>query len=223
MPASSAELAVAAAQVVAAGAGALHVHARDRSGAESVAADDVARAVTALGEAAPGIPTGVSTGAWIMSDPQERQAAVAAWSIWPDYISVNFDEPGAEALVSLAVDRGAGVEVGLPHGAAAERLGHSGLAGRCLRVLIEPREQDVAPALTTVAHIEAALDRAGVSLPRLLHGLGRTTWALLAEAGVRGYETRIGFEDTLTLPDGSMAASNAVLVSEARRVLCGHG
>jgi uncharacterized protein (DUF849 family) len=40
---------------------------------------------------------------------------------------------------------------------------------------------------------------------------------MIAEAAARGYDTRIGFEDTLTLPDGSMAASNAVLVTLARR------
>jgi uncharacterized protein (DUF849 family) len=42
-------------------------------------------------------------------------------------------------------------------------------------------------------------------------------WGLIAEAAARGYGTRVGFEDTLTLPDGSMAESNAV--QEARRVL----
>jgi uncharacterized protein (DUF849 family) len=33
----------------------------------------------------------------------------------------------------------------------------------------------------------------------------------------RGYDTRIGFEDVLTLPDGSQAPSNEALVAEAVR------
>jgi uncharacterized protein (DUF849 family) len=31
----------------------------------------------------------------------------------------------------------------------------------------------------------------------------------------RGYDTRIGFEDTLLLPNGAQAASNVALVTEA--------
>ena len=31
--------------------------------------------------------------------------------------------------------------------------------------------------------------------------------------------TRTGFEDTLTLPDGSLAESNAALVAAARRIV----
>jgi uncharacterized protein (DUF849 family) len=42
-------------------------------------------------------------------------------------------------------------------------------------------------------------------------------WPLIDEAAARGYDIRVGFEDTLALPDGSLAVSNAVLVAEARR------
>ena len=93
----------------------------------------------------------------------------------------------------------------------------SRLAGLCLRVLLEPGEQDAAAALQTVAGVEAVLARAGITLPRLLHGAGQTVWRLIDEAAARGHDTRLGFEDTLALPDGSLAPSNAVLVAEARR------
>ena len=60
------------------------------------------------------------------------------------------------------------------------------------------------------------LDRAGVEkIPRLLHGLNRTAWDLIDAAVKRGYDTRIGFEDTLMLPNGAQAASNAALATEA--------
>jgi uncharacterized protein (DUF849 family) len=216
LPTTSRELANAAAQSVAAGAAAIHVHVRDMAGAETLAPDDVTRALTALRAAIPGIPVGVSTGAWIMPDTELRHRTVSAWALQPDYASVNFDEPGADRLAALLLSRGTGIEVGLAKPVAAERLVRSGLAPRCLRVLIEPQAQELDAALRTVAEIEELLDAAAVTLPRLLHGIDRTAWPLIAEAATRGYDTRIGFEDTLTLPDGSLAATNAVLVTLAR-------
>ena len=217
LPTSSPELADAAAQSVAAGAVAVHVHVRDGRGTESLAPEDVARALGALRAAVPGVPVGVSTGAWIMPDTELRHRTVSAWTVQPDYASVNFDEPGADRLATLLLSRGTGIEAGLSKPVAAERLVRSGLAARCLRVLIEPQAQQLHVALATTVEIEALLDAAAVRLPRLLHGIDRTAWPLITEAATRGYDTRIGFEDTLTLPDGSLAANNAVLVATARR------
>jgi uncharacterized protein (DUF849 family) len=61
------------------------------------------------------------------------------------------------------------------------------------------------------------LDAAGVDLPRVLHGLNQTAWPLIDEAVARGYDTRVGFEDILALPDGRQAPGNAALVAEAAR------
>jgi uncharacterized protein (DUF849 family) len=44
---------------------------------------------------------------------------------------------------------------------------------------------------------------------------------MVAVAATRGYDTRTGFEDTLTLPDGARAESNAALVTAARRIVGG--
>jgi len=217
VPTSPAELADAAAQSVKAGARAIHVHVRDAHGIESVAPDDVARCIEALRAAIPGTPVGVSTGAWIMPEPELRHRTVSAWTVQPDYASINFHESGAEQLATLLLSRGTGIEVGLPETVAAERLARSRLAPRCLRVLIEPQAQELDAALRAVEEIEAVLDTAGIVLPRLLHGLDRTAWPLIDTAAARGYDTRIGFEDTLTLPDGSPAESNAALVTAARR------
>lgn len=217
LPTTSPELAAAASQSVAAGAMAIHVHVRDARGLESVAPNDVARAVAALRGAVPGIPFGVSTGAWIMPETERRYQTVSAWELLPDYASVNFDEPGAEQLAQLLLSRRVGVEAGLARPVAAERLVQSGLAPHCLRVLIEPQARRLDEALAIVADIERLLDAAGITLPRLLHGIDATAWPLIAEAASRGYDTRIGFEDTLTLPNGTLAESNAVLVALARR------
>src|SRR5947209_20436152 len=63
VPTTPDQQALAAAECVAAGAGAIHLHVRAPDGRESVAAGDVARAVAAMRGAVPGVPIGVSTGA----------------------------------------------------------------------------------------------------------------------------------------------------------------
>src|SRR5688500_5963129 len=218
LPVSPSELADAAADSVVAGAGAVHLHARDAAGRESLGPGAVARAVAAVRAAVRKTPVGVTTGAWIVPAADERRALVAAWDVLPDFASVNFHEEGAEELASLLVEKGVGVEAGLCDAAAAARFVGSGLAMRALRVLIEPQETDLPAALRTVAEIEAALDAAGVETPRLLHGTDATAWGLIAEAARRGYDSRIGLEDTLAREDGAEAAGNAALVVEARRL-----
>ena len=211
--------AAAAADAKAAGAGAVHLHVRGQSTGESLAAADVERTLEAVRAAAPGLPVGVSTGIWIVPDPRTRLDVAAGWTTLPDFASVNFDEEGAEDLARLLLARRVGVEAGLCDCRAAARLATSGLAPRCLRVLLEPQDEDLDAALGVVAGIEAALEGTAAAPPRLLHGLGATAWPLLEEAAARGYDARIGFEDCLVLPDGSPAPSNGVMVAEARRLV----
>jgi len=219
IPWSSVDLARSAAEAVAAGAAAIHVHVRDGHGAESLDAPDVARTVSALRAAVPTTPIGVSTGAWIVPNTAKRYQMVEQWSDNPDYASVNFDEPGSELLAALLLRRSVGIEAGVANTTAAARLAASGLAPRCLRILLEPQTQDLDAALHIVRDVEGVLDQAGITLPRLLHGIDRTAWPMIGEAARRRAQTRIGFEDTVTLPDGAPAPSNAALVAAARRIL----
>jgi uncharacterized protein (DUF849 family) len=62
-------------------------------------------------------------------------------------------------------------------------------------------------------------DEAGAEALVLLHGPEATAWPLLDEAAHRGYDARIGLEDTLSWPDGTIAQGNRALVAEARRRL----
>jgi uncharacterized protein (DUF849 family) len=217
LPLSPEELVRAALEAAQAGADAVHMHVRDRDGHETLAATDLARTVTEVRRA--NVPIGISTGAWIVPDPLERLAAVRKWSVLPDFASVNFDEPGATELAMLLLERGVGVEAGIANRDAAEELVRSGLAQRCLRILLEPGEPTTGAALRSVAEAEAVLDAAGVQRPRLLHGMDATAWTLLEIAGERRYQTRIGLEDTLTLPNGEVAAGNGELVRVARQRL----
>ena len=87
------------------------------------------------------------------------------------------------------------------------------------RILVEPRSENADEAVIVAEEIDAALDAAGIATPRLHHGVGPATWAVLDAAIPRGREIRIGFEDVLTLPDGRRAPDNAALVVEADAAL----
>lgn len=217
VPISPAELAVSAREAVAAGANELHFHVRATDGRESVYASDVAAAVTAVRAAVPGIRFGVSTGFWILRDAAARYAAISEWKVLPDYASVNFKEEGAVELAKLLLSLGVGIEAGFSGLAGTEEFLTSGLAPRCLRLLLEPFEPDLESALQNVAAIEATLEHGKLKLPRLLHGFNQTAWSVIDFAVARGYDTRVGFEDILTLRNATPAPSNAALVAEVLR------
>jgi uncharacterized protein (DUF849 family) len=217
-PVTPAELAEDAAAVVAAGAGALHLHPRDADGRESIAPADVAVALQAV-RAVTDVPVGITTGAWVAPDVDALHAAIRAWEVRPDFASVNVHETGAITTAELLLDRGIGVEAGVWSATAGTILVRSGLADRCLRILVEPMEQTYETALANVGEIEAALAGVAPEVPTLLHGIEVTAWPLVPVAVQRGYDVRIGFEDTLTLPDGTPADSNAALVSAARALM----
>jgi uncharacterized protein (DUF849 family) len=211
-------MAESAREAVAAGAGCIHFHVRTSDGGrESIDPADVGAALQAMRKAVPGTPTGVSTAAWIEPDSAKRHRTVGAWTVLPDFATVNFNEPGAAALAELLISRGVGVEAGLPSVLAVENLVGSKLGARFLRVLLEPEEQEMGAAVAVLGFLEAFLNR-NLKIPRLLHGYERTAWDFIGIAAARGYDTRIGFEDTVSMPDGSPAAGNNQLLSEAVRL-----
>lgn len=221
LPVTPTALAAASAAAVTAGAGAIHLHVRARQGEESLAPEDVAHTLAAVRAAVPRTPIGISTGAWIVRDPAARNALVAAWTVQPDFASVNFDEEGATGLAELLLSRRVLVEAGLRDAPTAGRWVESGLSRRCLRVLLEPQDRELPDALRTLAEIGAVLDAADVSCRRVVHGMGPTVWGMIEEAARRGDDTRVGLEDTLHLPDGSVAPDNAALVAAAWRRVSG--
>ncbi|SCF03715.1 3-keto-5-aminohexanoate cleavage protein [Micromonospora saelicesensis] len=211
VPLTAAELAADAARCAALGVAAVHVHPRDETGVESLRPAVIADALTAIRTARPGLPVGVSTGAWIVPDPAARVAAVRAWPVLPDFASVNAHEPGAEAVAAALHERGVLVEAGLwTLDAVAAYRRWRVPAGR---VLVECMAEDVTVALADASRVLAALPPDAPSV--LLHAEGPATWPVLAEAVRRGLDTRIGLEDTLCLPDGSPAVDNAALVAAA--------
>ncbi len=211
VPISPAELAADAARCRAAGATAVHVHPRDDGGRETLDAASIGAALTAIRDACPGLPIGVSTGEWIEPDPVARPDAIRSWIVLPDFASVNAHEAGAEVVATVLHDRGVEVEAGLWTTGAVNAF----LAWRvpCVRLLLEVMEHDEAEA---AANAHRMLDMLPASRPPvLLHSEGPAAWPILREALALRLDTRIGLEDTQTLPDGSPAPDNAALVAAA--------
>ena len=217
IPFSAAELAEAARGAVAAGAAALHVHPRDESGRESLSPEVIGQALTAIREAVPGVPVGVSTGRWITPGGRERHREIAAWEVLPDYVSLNLSEEDAPEVAEIARARGLGLEAGVWNVADVERLLGMPWRDDVLRVLIEITEQDPAGAIAMFDAVVERLDADGIVAPRLSHGLNAGFWPLVPHIAAAGHGLRVGLEDVLVLPDGRPAPDNAALVRAVRR------
>jgi uncharacterized protein (DUF849 family) len=245
VPQTPAELAADAIAVVRAGAGAIHIHPRDESGAEVLEASAVRAAVGEVQAAVPGVPVGVTTGLWAAGgNSYKRLELVAGWSgpSKPAFASVNMSEPGAAELAALLGELDIAVEAGVWTMADADTLAEAGLvatgladvdtlgepglvetglAAGLVRILIEPQGTSAEGAVALAAGIEAALDRHGFTAPRLHHGYGFATWHVLRAAVALGRDIRVGLEDTVVLADGTPATSNAELVAAAIALAAG--
>jgi len=217
VPISVEELARDAADCVSAGARAIHLHPHNREGLERLDAELVDAIVVKVRDAC-GVPIGVTTGAWIEPDLERRLAAVREWRE-PDYASVNLSEPGSTEIMQALIQAGVGIEAGVCSTEGVERLVNSGVGDRVIRILVEPFEVRADDALRIVEEIHQALDRVGLTAPRLQHGDGESAWLLLTDAIRRGLDTRIGLEDALTEPNGERTTGNPSLVRTAQRLI----
>ncbi|MFJ9897181.1 3-keto-5-aminohexanoate cleavage protein [Streptomyces sp. NPDC091280] len=214
VPLSPGAMAEAAAEAVAAGATEVHLHPKSPCGQDTLSPHVLAVTLDAV-RARVTVPVGVTTGAWAEPDPAARLERVRGWTVLPDHASVNWHEPGAEEVAAALLDRGVGVEAGIWSGTdGAARFALSPLRSRVLRVLAEVTDRDPDTAEASARDLLTALDT-GHGRPVLLHGEEDGAWPVLRLAGRLGLATRIGLEDTLLLPTGERALSNAQLVGEA--------
>jgi uncharacterized protein (DUF849 family) len=200
-----------------AGAGAVHVHPRGMGGRETLEPDACAAAIEAIRDRCPDLPIGLTTGLWITRNSGQRLRLVESWTLLPDFCSVNFAEDGTDELCELLAQRGVGIEAGLTSVADARAFVDSRFVDRSIRTLVEV-EPGASDPIRTAAVIGRVLEGSGIRLPRLQHGVGAAAWPLLEDAIARGYDVRIGLEDTLQMPDGTPAKSNADLVAAAARL-----
>ncbi|MFD4873716.1 3-keto-5-aminohexanoate cleavage protein [Streptomyces sp. NPDC058420] len=213
VPVTPGALADAAVEAVTAGATDVHLHPKTPCGHDTLSPRVLAVTLEAIRARVP-VPIGVTTGAWAEPDPAARLERIRTWTTLPDHASVNWHEPGAEEVATALLDRGVGVEAGIWSGTeGAARFAVSPLRSKVLRVLAEVTD----PAADTAeASARALLSELGNAhgRPVPLHGEDGGAWPVLRLAGRLGLATRIGLEDTLLLPDGERALSNAQLVAE---------
>ncbi|MCX5241863.1 3-keto-5-aminohexanoate cleavage protein [Streptomyces prunicolor] len=213
VPVSPGALADAAVEAVAVGATDVHLHPKSPCGHDTLSPRVLAVTLDAI-RARVSVPVGVTTGAWAEPEPAARVERVRGWTVLPDHASVNWHEPGAEEVAAALLDRGVGVEAGIWSGTeGAARFAVSPLRAKVLRVLAEVTDPDADTAEATARALLSDLGEAH-GRPVLLHGEDGSAWPVLRLAGRLGLATRIGLEDTLLLPDGERALSNAQLVAE---------
>ncbi|MFJ8148303.1 3-keto-5-aminohexanoate cleavage protein [Streptomyces sp. NPDC096048] len=214
VPLSPEVIADSVAAAVAAGATDVHVHPKTPCGQDTLSPRVLAATLEAIRARLPApVPVGVTTGAWAEPDPAARAARVRSWTTLPDHASVNWHEPGAEEVAAALIERGVGVEAGVWSGTDGAALFlRSPLGPKVLRVLAEVTDTGPATAEDSAHTLLTALGAAH-GRPVLLHGEDAGAWPVLRLAGRLGLPARIGLEDTLLLPDGRRAASNAELVT----------
>ncbi|WP_306211737.1 3-keto-5-aminohexanoate cleavage protein [Actinoplanes sp. RD1] len=219
MPVSLGEVLAELRECFAAGATGVHLHVRDAAGAETLDPAVVNETCRRVRELDPTVEIGLTTGAWIVPDLRERVAMIREWE-GVDCATVNLSEDGFERVMAAMTDVGIGIDVGL--WAPAELPRARGILPQARRISIEldagePYFLTGEPA-AIAQHINDALDAAGSTCPRLTHGMNEWTWPLVRDAFRRGHDTRVGFEDSVLLPDGSTARSNADLVRAAKEL-----
>lgn len=215
VPVSPEAMGEAAEAAVVVGATDVHVHPKTPCGGDSLSPKVLAPTLAAIRRRV-SVPVGVTTGAWAEPDPAARLARVRSWAALPDlpdHASVNWHEEGAEEIAAALLGLGVGVEAGIWSGTdGAARFAASPLGPKVLRVLAEVTDTDASTARASARALLAGLGPAH-GRPVLLHGEDGGAWPVLRLAGRLGLATRIGLEDTLVLPDGQRARSNAELVA----------
>src|SRR6476469_3102853 len=204
---------------IGAGAHAVHVHAFDDAGRETLEGAACAKVLRAIRARSPEAPISLTTSASIVKDPGARYRMVEAWEEMPDLVTANQGEPGIVELCELLLSRGVGIEAGLLSIDDARAFVRSGLPGRCRRVLIEPLDADPDVAVHHAAQMEDIVVSAGITLEQVHHGYGLACWAVNRRALDRGHGIRTGLEDVTVLPDGTPARDNADLVGAAARLI----
>ena len=213
VPHTPAELAADAVAAGRAGAFAVHVHPRDASGTQTMSARACDAAGAAIRAAAPRLPIGLSTSEAIDPDSFARAAAIRTWRERPDFVSVNLSELGWAGIVRAANHAGIAVEAGLATAADAEELVRSPFTHQVIRALVKVEGgPDDARAVAALIPAE---------VPQLWHGYGPETWEVISVAAEAAVDVRVGLEDTLVLPDGSVAPGNAELVAAALALIRG--
>jgi uncharacterized protein (DUF849 family) len=202
-------------RAVEAGAGLVHVHARTPDGAETSDPEWYRRFLVRFAELCPGVPVSITSKA----SPRLLEH-VEAWSPTPAVCSVNYGstvDPWKE-LLEILERRGVPIEAGAADAAMIDAVCAAEHPAKHLVLLVETYDGSRVTAADRYLALRMHAGRAGFAAPIIAHGRGDATWGIVGAALAAGDHVRVGFEDSLTLPDGTAAASNGELVAAAVRI-----
>lgn len=230
LPMTIAETIAAARAAHAEGAGALHAHVRDASGGHSLDAGLYRELIAEMARAVPDMPVQITTEAAGRYSPADQRAVVRA--VRPEGVSVALGEmwpdsghdPDASGFYHWAAEAGIPVQHILYSPADVTCLSQRVAAGAIptpLQLLfVLGRYQPPRPAIPDML---TGFLRAARTLP------GNPDWAACAfgpqetdcllTAITAGGKARIGFENNLIGPDGTLAPDNAARVADLVRRL----
>ncbi len=234
VPLTPAELAAEARRAVDAGAGMIHVHARNADGAATF--DLIIDDLVAELRGAVDVPISLSTLRPRTTSLGTVTALVGVLRDLPEIASVHVrsadpEQPAhreeARQIIQALDDAGvrpAPVASSLDGLGDLEALSDDAVLGRAPFVTIAlGAERSDAPDLMAgtpdnVLRMMMAAKSALAQLPILVAGLDGASPAVQAVGAAAGAHIRVGFEDAITLPDGTPASSNAQLVEHAVRL-----
>jgi len=241
IPYTPSEYAAEARRIVDAGGAMIHIHARRPDGAPSYEVEDF-RAITEAIRAELGpddVIVNYSTGA--VGVPVAKRIAYLR-ELRPDVAALNmgsmnyakysrsrrafvFSEVFANPFGEIVELLEAMNELGIRPEHECFDLGHVGSLEPLLHmgVLRAPLHVDCVMGVTggvppTARNLAAMVDNIPAGAHWGVVGVSRVQWMLVAAALTLGGSIRVGLEDNLYLPDGTMARSNGELVARARRM-----
>ncbi|MDL5159854.1 3-keto-5-aminohexanoate cleavage protein [Actinomycetospora termitidis] len=210
LPNTPETLARDASAVAALGVRSFHVHPRDEQGRESLETRVVADTVRAIRQAAPAMEIGIPLARWVEPNAFRRTELVQEWArlprdARPDVVAVSVHERGWETVCEAVASVGLGIELGVWTTVDAVQLRVVGVPVNTVRVAVEVTVTD--PDTAVVEAVRMLRELRPMDVPVLLHGEEDGAWPVLEYARRQGLDTRIGFEDTLTGPDGVWSAT----------------
>ncbi|MEM9043687.1 MAG: 3-keto-5-aminohexanoate cleavage protein [Pseudomonadota bacterium] len=219
IPLSIPEIALEALSCQRAGADAIHLHVRDRDGVHSLDAGLYREAILAVTEQAPGLEIQITTESAGRFEVGDQLRCLA--QVRPVEASVAIREMLREPSLAAKV-YGLADEVGirvqhilfdLTDVASLREAYRSGLVPETMREAIFVLGKYAPPTLGQPDDLEPMLAAAGdLELDWMVCAFGGNELACLTRAMQLGGHARVGFENNIHLPDGSVAASNAQLV-----------
>jgi uncharacterized protein (DUF849 family) len=224
LPISVAETAQAAKACFVAGADCIHLHVRDDNGQHSLDAGRYREAIAAIKQTAPAMTVQITTEAAGVFDVPAQYACLK--QVRPKAVSVSVREMARDVVVAgklyeFAAEAGIDLQHILYDVRDVVLLNEwrqSGIVARSLHSVLFVLGKYQPPVLAQPKDLTVLLDATSdMKLNWTVCAFGKNELACMREALKHGGNIRVGFENNLQLPDGSVAPDNAQLVAHAVR------